>query len=107
MKSHVSRSKCAHPCVAQLTAVDREFVEQTRQFQFVRYALSFVSDPREIIALRRTVGVDAACSSANPKGTAAGCYVAAKLERALTPAETRAIAAEADELWLCRSGDSS
>ncbi|KAJ4460668.1 putative pyruvate kinase [Paratrimastix pyriformis] len=87
-----------HPiCLTTLTTVDHEFVVKTRVFPCVRYALSFVSDPREIVALRETVGRDAPCSR-----HARGCFVAAKLERALSVAETRALGAVSDEMWLCR-----
>eukprot|EP00771_Trimastix_marina_P000301 gnl/Trimastix_PCT/1322.p1 GENE.gnl/Trimastix_PCT/1322~~gnl/Trimastix_PCT/1322.p1 ORF type:complete len:352 (-),score=87.24 gnl/Trimastix_PCT/1322:14-1069(-) len=81
-----------HPIdLDRLTPRDEAFVEATRRFPFVRYALSFASSPNEMKHLR---------SVARPDGTS--IVLAAKLERGLPPAEIFALARASDELWLCR-----
>jgi pyruvate kinase len=72
----------------KLSQKDQSIVTQTRQFPFVRYAISYVKDAVEMAKFREAVGPS--------------CYLVAKLER--RPAVDQAIrmAESADELWLCR-----
>ncbi len=67
---------------------DRAILHATRQYPFVRYAISYVKNAVEMAAYRKRIG--------------ATTYLVAKLERGLAIQEAEAIAAESDELWLCR-----
>jgi pyruvate kinase len=67
---------------------DRAIVEATRGLPFVRYALSYVKDAREMARYRDSIGK--------------GVFLIAKLERESAMEDTRGIARFADELWLCR-----
>ncbi|GAP14471.1 pyruvate kinase [Longilinea arvoryzae] len=67
---------------------DCAILHDTRQYPFVRYAISYVKNAAEMAAYRKRIG--------------ATIYLVAKLERGLAVREAEAIAAEADELWLCR-----
>lgn len=71
-----------------LNEKDRAILRDTRQYPFVRYAISYVKNAAEMAAYRKLIG--------------ATIYLVAKLERGLAVAEAAAIAAEADEVWLCR-----
>lgn len=67
---------------------DRAILHDTRQYPFVRYAISYVKNAVEMAAYRKLIG--------------ATIYLVAKLERGAALEEAAAIAAESDELWLCR-----
>ncbi len=70
-----------------LSAKDRAIVEQTRHRPNVRYAVSYVKDALEMAQYRALIG---------------GAYLIAKVERQTAVDECAAIAAIADELWVCR-----
>jgi pyruvate kinase len=70
-----------------LSDKDRVIVEQTRQLPNVRYAMSYVKDVIEMAQYRALIG---------------NAYLIAKLERQPAMNECTAIAASADELWVCR-----
>jgi pyruvate kinase len=69
-----------------LTKKDTEVVLQTRQFKFVRYALSYVAFPSQMRNLRKL----------------AQRPVAAKIELPLSLKDLKQIAQESDEIWFCR-----
>ncbi len=71
-----------------LSEKDQAVMQATRQYPFVRYAISYVKNASEMIAYRKQIG--------------APTYLIAKLERGTAIQEARAIADEADEVWLCR-----
>lgn len=70
-----------------LSDKDRAIVEQTRHLPNVRYAASYVKDAIEMAQYRALIG---------------SAYLIAKLERQPAMNECAAIAASADELWVCR-----
>jgi len=70
-----------------LSDKDRAIVEQTRHLPNVRYAVSYVKDAVEMKFYRALIG---------------SAYLIAKLERQPAVDECAAIAANADELWVCR-----
>jgi len=72
----------------QLNDKDRRFVELSRPYSFVRYALSYVKDAGEMRNYK-TMFDDST-------------YLVAKLERASAVQEAEQIAQTADELWICR-----
>ncbi|AKI97771.1 pyruvate kinase [Kosmotoga pacifica] len=74
------------PELTGLTDIDRFIIEKTRGYEFVRYALSFVSSPQEVKELKEL----------------SGRFVVAKIERELSINTVMDIASAADELWLCR-----
>ncbi len=67
---------------------DREIIFQTKGLGFIRYAISYVRDAREMSGYRRALGSSA--------------YLIAKLEREPAVTEAALIAEHAQELWLCR-----
>ena len=71
-----------------LNEKDHAVMQATRQYPFVRYAISYVKNAAEMIAYRKQLG--------------ATTYLIAKLERGTAIQEARAISDEADEVWLCR-----
>ena len=71
-----------------LSEKDQAVMQVTRQYPFVRYAISYVKNATEMIAYRKQIG--------------APTYLIAKLERGSAMEEARAISDEADEVWLCR-----
>lgn len=76
-----------HPAgLVGLTDMDKVIVEKTNRYEFIRYALSFVSSAAEIKELK----------------SLSGKYVSAKIERELTREVLMEIGTTADELWLCR-----
>ena len=78
-----------HPITfTSLSARDRENVKATRDFKFVRYALSFACLPSEVAELQELAGADK--------------FIAVKLERPLEDDATVALCNAAKELWLCR-----
>lgn len=74
--------------IEHLSEKDRGIIEQTRRLPWIEYAVSYVRDAQEMQRYRSLVGV--------------GVHLAAKLERKRALGEAQAIAAYADELWLCR-----
>lgn len=72
----------------QLSEKDQAIIRQTRSFEPVRYAISYVRDAGEMSQYRQWVGAEA--------------YLIAKLERQPAVEQAEEIAAYADELWLCR-----
>lgn len=71
-----------------LSEKDRAVLQGTQQYPFVRYAISYLKNAEEMIAYRKQIG--------------APTYLIAKLERGEAVEQAAAIAAEADEVWLCR-----
>jgi pyruvate kinase len=71
-----------------LNEKDQTILEQTRQFDFIQYALSYVKDGAEMAHYRTLFG--------------SGVHLIAKIERQPAIDETLQIAQSADELWLCR-----
>lgn len=71
-----------------LSEKDREVLAETRGFNGVRYAISYVRDAAEMARYREQCG--------------ASTYLIGKLERRPAVAEAAEIAAFVDELWLCR-----
>jgi pyruvate kinase len=71
-----------------LSEKDHSILIETQELAFVRYALSYVKDEVEMARYRTHAGQTA--------------YLIAKLERQPAVDQARGIAAEADELWLCR-----
>jgi pyruvate kinase len=67
---------------------DRTIFEQTRQLEFIRYAISYVKDAAEMTRYRAHFG--------------RSTTLIAKLERQPAVGEAQQIAKSADELWLCR-----
>lgn len=70
-----------------LSDKDRAIVEQTHGMTGVRYAVSYVKDAIEMARYRTLIG---------------SAHLIAKLERQPAMDECAAIAASADELWVCR-----
>lgn len=70
----------------ELSSRDIEIVLTTKKYDFIRYALSFVSSPSEVIELKDL----------------SGRAVASKIERELPFSKIEEISASSDELWLCR-----
>jgi pyruvate kinase len=71
-----------------LSEKDAEVIARTRDFPFVRYALSYVKDAAEMQSYRTLIG--------------RASYLIAKLERPDAVVQAVEIARSADELWLCR-----
>lgn len=71
-----------------LSEKDAEVIARTRDFPFVRYALSYVKDAMEMQSYRSLIGAET--------------YLIAKLERPDAVVQAGEIARWADELWLCR-----
>lgn len=71
-----------------LSDKDQSIVAQTRQLPGVRYAVSYVKDAVEMAQYRTLIGSPA--------------YLIAKIERQTAVDDVRAIAARADEVWVCR-----
>jgi len=71
-----------------ISEADQAVLAQTRSLTGVRYALSYVKDAEEMQQYRGQIGREA--------------YLIAKLERPQAVAEAEAVAAAADEVWLCR-----
>jgi len=71
-----------------LSEKDQEIFRQTKDLPGIRYAISYLRDAAEMHRYRTRLGLQA--------------YLIAKLERAPAMAEAVQIAAEANELWLCR-----
>ena len=67
---------------------DQEIIRQTKELPGIRYAISYLRDASEMHRYRTLLGPQA--------------YLIAKLERAPAMAEAEQIAAEANELWVCR-----
>jgi pyruvate kinase len=67
---------------------DRAVIEQTRQLESIRYAISYVRDAAEMVKYRTLLGRAA--------------YLIAKLERGTAIDEAMQIADHSNELWLCR-----
>ncbi|NLG70961.1 MAG: hypothetical protein GX495_02795 [Chloroflexi bacterium] len=74
--------------IETLRASDQAVLELARPYGFVRYAISYVKDGAEMGRYRSFIGASA--------------YLTAKIERGPSVEEALAIAASADELWLCR-----
>ena len=70
----------------ELSERDKMIVNMSKDYEYVRYALSFVSSSEEIKILKDL----------------SNSYVAAKLERDLSFDKIKEISSEADELWFCR-----
>jgi pyruvate kinase len=71
-----------------LSGKDQEIIRQTRDLPGIRYAISYLRDAIEMHQYRIRFGRQA--------------YLIAKLERAPAMADVEQIAADADELWVCR-----
>jgi pyruvate kinase len=71
-----------------LSKKDQDIIEQTKGPLEIRYAISYVRDAAEMHRYRTRLG--------------AQTYLIAKLERAPAMAEAEQIAADANELWVCR-----
>jgi pyruvate kinase len=72
-----------------LSEKDQNIFEETRHYNFIRYAVSYIKDSNEMSRYRKLLG----------KST----YLIAKLERAAPVLDEPAqIARIADEMWLCR-----
>lgn len=67
---------------------DQEIIRQTKDLSGIRYAISYLRDAADMHRYRTQFGTAA--------------YLIAKLERAPAIAEFVQIAAEANELWVCR-----
>ena len=77
-----------HPFIQnQLSKRDLEIVENLKNFKNIKFALSFVSVPEEILDLKKR---------SNNK------YVAAKIEREMTKEQVDAICKVCDSVWICR-----
>ncbi|HTP07158.1 MAG TPA: pyruvate kinase [Anaerolineae bacterium] len=72
----------------ELSDKDRAILDRTRHLPFVRYAISYIRDAREMQKYRTHFGN--------------AVYLVAKLERRTAMDDVSQIAACADELWLCR-----
>lgn len=72
----------------KLSQKDQTILAETQPLAFVRYALSYVKDEVEMARYRALIGSSA--------------YLIAKLERQPAVDQARQVAANADELWLCR-----
>ncbi|WP_367356715.1 pyruvate kinase [Mesotoga sp.] len=70
----------------ELSSRDSDIVLATRKYDFVRYALSFVSSPSEVIELKDL----------------SGRPVTSKIERELPFSRVGEISSSSDEIWLCR-----
>ena len=71
----------------QLNKRDLEIVEKLKNFKNIKFALSFVSVPEEILDLKKR---------SNNK------FVAAKIEREMTQEQVKAICNVCDCVWICR-----
>ena len=71
-----------------LSEKDQAIYDQTRGFERVQYAISYIKDGQEMGHYRRAFGP--------------GSRLIAKLERGPAMADALAIAASADEIWVCR-----
>jgi len=67
---------------------DQEIIRQTKDLPGIRYAISYLRDASEMHRYRILLGPQT--------------YLIAKLERAQAMAEAEQIAADANELWVCR-----
>jgi pyruvate kinase len=67
---------------------DQEIIQQTKDLPGIRYAISYLRDAAEMYRYRSRLGPNV--------------YLIGKLERAPAMAEAEQIAAEANELWVCR-----
>ena len=77
-----------HPFIQnQLSKRDIEIVENLKDFKNIKFALSFVSVPEEILDLKKR---------SNNK------FVAAKIEREMTQEQVKAICKVCDCVWICR-----
>lgn len=77
-----------HPFVQnQLSKRDVEIVESLKDFKNIKFALSFVSVPEEILDLKKR---------SNNK------FVAAKIEREMSQEQVKAICDTCDSVWICR-----
>ena len=77
-----------HPFVQnQLSKRDVEIVENLKDFKNIKFALSFVSVPEEILDLKKR---------SNNK------FVAAKIEREMSQEQVKAICDVCDCVWICR-----
>ena len=77
-----------HPFVQnQLNKRDIEIVENLKNFKNIKFALSFVSVPEEILDLKKR---------SNNK------FVAAKIEREMSQEQVKAICNACDSVWICR-----
>ena len=70
----------------ELSERDTRIVNMSKDYDFIRYALSFVGSQDEVKSLKKL----------------SGSYVSAKIERNLSFEKTKDIASESDELWFCR-----
>ena len=80
-----------HSCdyrIETLSEKDRSIFQQTHALQGIQYAVSYIKDGLEMAQYRREFGPDS--------------RLIAKLERGPAMADAAAIAASADELWVCR-----
>ncbi len=71
-----------------MSGKDQEIIRQTKDLPGIRYAISYLRDAAEMHRYRAQLGTQA--------------YLIAKLERVPAMAEAEQIAAEANELWVCR-----
>jgi pyruvate kinase len=71
-----------------LSEKDQKIIQQTKDLHGIRYAISYVRDAAEMHGHRTWLGPNA--------------YLIAKLERAPAMAQAEEIAADANELWVCR-----
>jgi pyruvate kinase len=71
-----------------LSEKDQQIIEQTLDYPYIRYAISYVKDGSEMRRYRSMLGDKA--------------YLIAKLERKTAIEEAVKISEHSDELWLCR-----
>jgi pyruvate kinase len=71
-----------------LSEKDQEIIRQTKDLPGIHYAISYLRDAAEMHRYRTRLGPNA--------------YLIAKLERAPAMADAEQIAADANELWVCR-----
>jgi len=74
--------------VESICEADQAVLAQTRPLAGIRYALSYVRDAEEMARYRRQIGPEA--------------YLIAKIERPQAVEQASAVAASANEVWLCR-----
>jgi len=71
----------------QISARDQVFIEQTQQWKFIGYAVSYLQTAKELLLFQRNLN---------------GRPLVAKIERQKAFSQLREIASLADMTWLCR-----